>query len=108
MLETELTEKKTVVVIEPGTWMVFDEAPESAPEVDEPWDREHLRPGAGLRRDSRGRPVDHPVCMTRHLRGCPVNSVCPSCRTCSVLAPGEACGRWGCAGTLVGAGSVVT
>lgn len=51
--------------------------------------------------DARGRRVEKPVCMTRHLRGCPVNSVCATCRTASVLAPGERCESWGCEGELI-------
>ena len=51
--------------------------------------------------DSKGRRVARPVCMTRHLRGCPVNSVCATCRTCSVLPPGGACESWGCAGGVL-------
>ncbi len=35
-----------------------------------------------------------PVCLRRHLHGCPVNSVCPACRTCSVEPPGSRC-TWG-------------
>ena len=34
--------------------------------------------------DKRGRRVERPVCMTRHLRGCPSVSICPSCRTTQV------------------------
>ena len=44
-------------------------------------------------------PQPRRVCMTRHLLGCPDNSVCPECRTVSVLEPGEQCGR--CPGVLV-------
>ena len=33
-----------------------------------------------------------PVCMTRHLHGCPSNSVCPVCRISSVDVPGSKCG----------------
>lgn len=51
--------------------------------------------------DSKGRRVERPVCMTRHLRGCPSNSVCGLCRTVSVEAPGESCPRHGCEGALV-------
>lgn len=52
-------------------------------------------------RDAKGRPVERPVCMTRHLHGCPCGSVCAACRTVSVLAPGDPCDRLGCGGTLV-------
>ncbi len=53
------------------------------------------------------------VCWTRFIDGCPTPSVCPVCRTLSVLAPGERCnacydvrreGRWQqvrCEGVLV-------
>ena len=34
---------------------------------------------------------ERPVCMTRHLHGCPTNSVCPKCRLLSVEEPGAAC-----------------
>jgi len=48
-----------------------------------------------------GRRVEFPVCMTRHLRGCPSNSVCHTCRTISVRPPGQPCGRFACSGLLV-------
>lgn len=35
--------------------------------------------------------VAKPVCWTRHMQGCPDNSVCEECRTVSVLDPGGAC-----------------
>ena len=41
------------------------------------------------------RAKERPVCMTRHLRGCPTNSVCPNCRTLSARHPGEACDNAG-------------
>lgn len=44
--------------------------------------------------DAKGRRVEKPVCMTRHLHGCPANSVCSTCRTVSVRAPGGRCDRW--------------
>ena len=50
--------------------------------------------------DAKGRRKERPVCMTRHLRGCPSRSVCPSCRTLSVREPGCPCPnagvQWGC------------
>jgi hypothetical protein len=51
-----------------------------------------------------------PVCWTRHMQGCPSNSVCDRCRTVTVLDPGGTCSRqtWSkergqheCGGTLV-------
>ena len=53
------------------------------------------------RTDAKGRRVEHPVCMTRHLRGCPINSVCSTCRLCSVEAVGGTCTENGCLGVLV-------
>lgn len=42
-----------------------------------------------------------PVCLRRHLDGCPHPSVCPVCRTCSVEAPGARC-MWGtCVGVTI-------
>jgi len=34
---------------------------------------------------------ERPVCMRRHLHGCPTNSVCPKCRTLTVHDPGSLC-----------------
>lgn len=34
---------------------------------------------------------ERPVCMTRHLHGCPINSVCSECRTTSTYPPGADC-----------------
>lgn len=53
--------------------------------------------------DAKGRRVEKPVCMTRHLRGCPSNSVCsaPGCRCSSVRAPGSPCDQWRCDGITV-------
>lgn len=51
--------------------------------------------------DSKGRHVERPVCMTRHLRGCPKNSVCPVCRSASVRFPGSRCAHLDCTGTLI-------
>ena len=34
---------------------------------------------------------ERPVCLTRHLHGCPGNSVCGDCRLVSVEEPGTAC-----------------
>lgn len=48
--------------------------------------------------DAKGRRVEKPVCMTRHLRGCPSNSVCGMCRVSSVRPPGSPCDQWRCAG----------
>ena len=48
--------------------------------------------------DARGRRVEKPVCMTRHLRGCPTNSVCTKCRLSSVHDPGSPCERHDCDG----------
>ena len=53
--------------------------------------------------DARGRRVERPVCMTRHLHGCPTNSVCEQCRTCSVDPPGSECQ---CGGTTIPLGVV--
>lgn len=33
------------------------------------------------------------VCLRRHLHGCPVNSVCPTCRSASIEDPGAPCTR---------------
>jgi hypothetical protein len=44
-------------------------------------------------RDAKGRRVEYPVCMTRHTRGCPANSICLVCRTVDVRRPGESCRR---------------
>lgn len=68
------------------------------------FDKGTYTPGRGYtsyHRDARGRRVERPVCMTRHLRGCPDNSVCEKCRTISVLEPGGSCERPGCGGVLV-------
>ena len=61
--------------------------------------------------DKKGRRVEHPVCFTRHLRGCPTNSVCPLCRSASIRDPGVLCGSgWGtggapCQGILIEPGT---
>ena len=47
--------------------------------------------------DARGQP--RPVCGRRHQTGCPTNSVCPTCRTVSIEAPGARCPRQSCGGT---------
>lgn len=68
------------------------------------FDKGSYTPGRGYtsyHRDARGRRVEKPVCMTRHLHGCPSNSVCPACRTLSVMSPGERCDRPSCGGVLV-------
>jgi hypothetical protein len=68
------------------------------------FDKGSYTPGRGYTsyyRDAKGHTIEKPVCMTRHLHGCPINSVCPECRTCSVLAPGDACEHYGCSGTTV-------
>ena len=54
--------------------------------------------------DAKGRRVERPVCMTRHLRGCPTNSVCAACRACSVDAIGSKCSRHACDGVTVATG----
>lgn len=51
--------------------------------------------------DAKGKRIEKPVCMTRHLHGCPTSSVCERCRLCSVLGVGEKCEAWECGGTLV-------
>lgn len=51
--------------------------------------------------DTKGRRIEKAVCMTRHLRGCPINSVCGTCRRTSVRDPGAKCDGWGCDGTTV-------
>lgn len=44
---------------------------------------------------------ERPVCMTRHLCGCPHGSVCPKCRTMELDPPGAKC-RWvGCDGITI-------
>ncbi len=48
---------------------------------------------------------ERPVCMTRHLRGCPHASVCPKCRTAELDGPGAKCGWPGCDGITVEMGS---
>jgi hypothetical protein len=32
-----------------------------------------------------------PVCWERHMRGCPINSVCPICRSAGVDSVGSEC-----------------
>lgn len=39
-----------------------------------------------------------PVCMQRHLHGCPTNSRCPACGLLSVDEPGTRCKRHDCDG----------
>lgn len=41
--------------------------------------------------DAKGKRVERPVCGTRHLRGCPTNSVCPVCRRATVDPTGSRC-----------------
>jgi len=41
---------------------------------------------------------ERPVCMTRHLNGCPHHSICPQCRLLSVEQAGAACEHVGCGG----------
>lgn len=74
------------------------------------FDKGSFTPGRGYtsyHKDAKGRTVEYPVCFTRHLRGCPTNSVCPLCRMASVRDPGATCGSyWGengspCKGVLV-------
>lgn len=69
------------------------------------FDKGSFSPGRGYtsyHTDAKGRRVERPVCMTRHLRGCPTRSVCPVCRLCSVDLPGARCGRAECDGVTVG------
>lgn len=68
------------------------------------FDKGSFSPGRGYtsyHTDAKGQRVERPVCMTRHLRGCPTNSVCPTCRLASVDEPGAACSRHGCDGVTV-------
>jgi len=68
------------------------------------FDKGTYSPGRGYtsyHRDGRGRRVEKPVCMTRHLRGCPTNSVCGECRLCSVNEPGSPCEKRECDGVTV-------
>lgn len=46
-------------------------------------------------------PKPKPVCWRRHMHGCPINSVCPVCRLCSVDAPGSPCKCNNCDGITV-------
>jgi len=62
------------------------------------YDKGSFTPGRGY---TRYHTVERPVCMTRHLHGCPANSVCPTCRTVTVLDVGSRCQRPGCGGTTV-------
>jgi hypothetical protein len=54
--------------------------------------------------DANGKRVEKPVCGTRHYGGCPSNSVCATCRTVSVEAPGGRCTKFDCTGELVARG----
>lgn len=68
------------------------------------FDKGSYTPGRGYtsyHTDAKGRRVEKPVCMTRHLHGCPMNSVCSACRTVSVKAPGERCDWLDCGGELI-------
>jgi hypothetical protein len=42
-------------------------------------------------RDAKGNTVEYPICFTRHLHGCPINSICPGCHSASVSEPGKPC-----------------
>lgn len=53
------------------------------------FDKGSFTPGVGY--TSYHKDGDRPVCMTRHLHGCPQNSVCSVCRTVSREQPGERC-----------------
>lgn len=44
---------------------------------------------------------EYAVCWTRHLNGCPMNSICPKCRLLSVEEPGSRCEHVGCDGLTV-------
>jgi len=72
------------------------------------FDKGSFSPGRGYtsyHRDKKGKYVEYPVCFTRHLHGCPVNSSCPKCHSASTRQPGEPCdGTWekDCPGILVG------
>lgn len=68
------------------------------------FDKGSFTPGRGYtsyHTDAKGRLVEKPVCMTRHVHGCPINSVCSTCRRASVDGPGAKCDAWGCDGTTV-------
>ena len=68
------------------------------------FDKGSYSPGRGYasyHTDARGRHIEKPVCMTRHLRGCPTNSVCGKCRLCSVRDVGQPCASFGCGGVTV-------
>ena len=68
------------------------------------FDKGTFSPGRGYtsyHTDGKGRRVERPVCMTRHLHGCPINSVCSTCRLCSVDGPGSPCGAWSCDGVTI-------
>jgi len=41
---------------------------------------------------------ERPVCFTRFMHGCPMNSICPVCRFLSVDEPGSHCEHQDCAG----------
>ena len=68
------------------------------------FDKGSFSPGRGYtsyHTNAKGRRVERPVCMTRHLRGCPTNSVCAKCRLCSVEDPGAKCDRHDCDGVTI-------
>lgn len=67
------------------------------------FDKGTFSPGRGYTsyyRDRKGDFIEYPVCRTRHLYGCPVNSYCPTCNRASILAPGEPCEYKPCPGVL--------
>lgn len=60
------------------------------------FDKGSYTPGRGYtsyHKDSKGKNIEYPVCMTRHLNGCPCNSICPICRIISVKSSGDKCDR---------------
>lgn len=68
------------------------------------FDKGSYSPGRGYtsyHRDAKGRTVEKAVCGTRHHRGCPVNSVCPTCRLATVKMPGSPCEHAGCSSLTI-------
>ena len=68
------------------------------------FDKGSYSPGRGYtsyHKDTKGRYVEYPVCMRRHLHGCPTLSVCPKCGVSSSEPVGGICGRWQCDGLTV-------
>jgi hypothetical protein len=57
------------------------------------FDKGHFSQGRGYtsyHRDAKGRRVEHPVCMTRHLHGCPESSYPPDGPRGGASGPGGA------------------